>query len=109
MQHDGICASGSRFISFNAQQRDSGTVHQLWYKDMRQVVLFCEELRMAGLFWNKTYGKDEMFGQRENKTETVVAPCQAKSYKTNKKRRDRTTANNTWMNMNKYDEYDAAS
>eukprot|EP01083_Nonionella_stella_P072098 194179_1 len=44
--------------------RDEGNVRQLWLKDMRHVIsdmMFCEQLCMAGLVRNKTYGKEDMF------------------------------------------------
>eukprot|EP01083_Nonionella_stella_P198785 729567_1 len=55
MQYDGICVSGSRFISFNAQSthrhaRDDGNVHQLWHTDMRQVMIFCTGCQKTWLY-----------------------------------------------------------
>eukprot|EP01083_Nonionella_stella_P148956 472424_1 len=57
MQHDGICVFGSRFISFNAQS----THRQEMWKHTPAM--------------DKTYGKDDMFVQRENKRGSATAPC----------------------------------
>eukprot|EP01083_Nonionella_stella_P003494 10037_1 len=71
-------------------------------------MLFCDELRMAGLVGYKVYGNDDCLGKETTKQEPLWLHVKQK-HETNKKRRDRTTANKTWMNMNKYDEYGAAS